>query len=87
MPKVSVLMPIFKTKESYLREAVESILNQTFDDFEAILVNDGSTDNSLQIIQAYADKDKRFKVINQKNLGVIAARNNAIAQAKGTYSH
>lgn len=87
MPKVSVLMPIFKTKESYLREAVESILNQTFDDFEAILVNDGSTDNSLQIIQAYADKDKRFKVINQENLGVIAARNNAIAQAKGTYSH
>lgn len=72
--------------EKYLSEAIESILNQTFDDFEFIIINDYSTDNSLKIIKKYAKKDKRIKLINnEKNLGRAKARNLGLKIAKSKY--
>lgn len=69
MPKLSIIVPIYNVEE-YLANCIESILNQTFKDFELILVNDGSTDNSLEICYKYRDTDKRINVINKKNGGV-----------------
>lgn len=85
MPKVSVIMPVYNIKEEYLREAIESILNQTFGDFEVICVNDGSTDNSSAILSKFASKDDRIKIINQQNLGLSCARNTGLDVAKGEY--
>ena len=68
MPKVSILVPIFNV-EKYLRECLDSLINQTLDDIEIICVNDGSTDNSAQILQEYRFKGKRIKVINKENSG------------------
>lgn len=86
MPKVSVLMPVYNTREEYLRPAIESILNQTFTDFEFIIINDGSTDNSPQVIQEYADKDSRIKFIdNKKNSGLIAVLNQGLDLCTGEY--
>ncbi len=70
---------------NYLPQTILSILNSTYPDFELILVNDGSTDDSLNVINYFAQKDKRIKVINQSNQGLSAARNHGIAQAKGYY--
>ena len=82
-PKVSVIMSVYNG-EKYLREAIESILNQTFTDFEFIIVNDGSTDNSLEIIQSY--NDERIRIINnEKNIGLTKSLNKALKQAKGEY--
>lgn len=81
-PEVTVLMPVFNASK-YLDEAIVSILNQTFTDFEFLIINDGSTDNSLEIIQQYADI--RIRVINQKNTGVAIALNNGLSLATGTY--
>jgi len=82
-PKISVIMSVYNG-EGYLREAVESILNQTFTDFEFIIVNDGSTDGSLEIIQSY--KDERIKVINNgENIGLTKSLNKALKQARGEY--
>ena len=70
--------------EKYLREAIESILNQTFTDFEFIIVNDGSTDDSLEIIQSY--NDERIKIINnEKNIGLTKSLNKALKAARGEY--
>ena len=66
MPKISVIVPVYNVAK-YLERCLESILSQSFKDFEIICVNDGSTDNSLEILQQYAKKDKRVKIINQKN--------------------
>lgn len=85
MPKVSVVIPCYN-QEKYIAEAIESVLAQTFDDIEVIVVNDGSSDNSLAIIQEYASKyPDKIRYIDQKNQGVIVARNNAIAQATGEF--
>ncbi|RLC61459.1 MAG: hypothetical protein DRI01_08460 [Chloroflexi bacterium] len=82
-PKVSVVMSVYNG-EKYLREAIESILNQTFTDFEFLIVNDGSTDGSLEIIQGYPDE--RIRVINnEQNIGLTRSLNKAISQAKGEY--
>ena len=86
MPKISVIVPVYNV-EKYLHECVDSILAQTFTDFELILVNDGSKDNSGTICDEYAGKDKRITVIHQKNQGQAAARNNAITIAKGEWIH
>lgn len=86
MPKISVIVPVYNV-EKYLHECVESILTQTFTDFELILVNDGSQDNSGTICDEYASKDKRVIVIHQENQGQAAARNNAIVLAKGEWIH
>ena len=66
MPKISVIVPVYNVKD-YLRKCLDSLKNQTFKDFEAILVNDGSTDGSLDILNEYANLDSRFIVINQEN--------------------
>ena len=77
-------MPIYNA-EKYLKESIRSVLSQTFSDLELILVNDGSTDNSLSLCIDYAKSDERIKVINQKNAGVSAARNKGIVYARGEY--
>ena len=81
-PLVSVVMPVFNG-EKYLQEAIESILIQSFKDFEFIIVNDGSTDNSLNIIKSF--DDDRIVIINQKNMGLPTALNNGIEKSISQY--
>ncbi len=81
---ISVIMPVFNA-ESYLCEAIESILRQTYKDFEFIIVNDGSTDNSKSIIEEYSKKDSRIVCINNDNKGISLSLNDGILQAKGKY--
>ncbi len=81
-PKVSILMPVYNG-EKYLREAIDSILKQTFTDFELLIVNDGSKDKSKEIIESY--DDKRIVLINQKNQGVARSLNNGLKITKGEY--
>lgn len=84
-PLVSVITPAYNA-EKFIAETIESILNQTFKDFEYIILNDKSTDNTLKIIQEYAKKDSRIIVIdNEKNLGIAGNRNEGIKKAKGKY--
>lgn len=80
---ISVLMPVYNTKEEYLRASIESILNQTFTDFEFIIVNDGSTNNAEEVILSY--KDDRIKYFKQENQGIVGALNNAWSKASGKY--
>jgi len=83
MPRVSVLMPVYNG-EKFLREAIESVLRQTFTDFELLIINDGSTDGSLDIIQTYSDP--RIRLINNgANIGLIATRNKGIDNARGAF--
>lgn len=84
MPKISVIVPVYKA-EKYLERCVDSILAQTFADFELILVNDGSPDSSGAICDAYTAKDSRVKVIHKENGGVSAARNTGLDAAKGEF--
>ena len=85
-PAISVVMPVYNTDE-YLRESISGVLNQTFKNFELILVNDGSTDNSLEIMQKFAKEDKRIKLINlEKNSGAGIARNEGIKHITGKYT-
>jgi len=82
-PKISVLMPVYNG-EKFLDKSINSILNQTFNNFEYIIINDGSTDDSLKIIESY--EDSRIKIINfSKNMGISAALNNGLNVAKGDY--
>lgn len=84
-PKISVIMAVYNT-EKYLDESVNSILNQTFKDFEFIIINDDSTDSSFDILQRYQKKDKRITLINnKKNIGPAGSRNIGIKMAKGKY--
>lgn len=83
-PEVSIIMPVYNG-EMYLGEAIESILNQTYTNFEYLIINDGSTDNSLDIIDKYARKDKRIVAISRENKGLVASLNEGIALAKGKY--
>lgn len=84
MPNISVIVPVYKV-ESYLRRCIDSILNQTYTDFELILVDDGSPDNCGAICDEYAHRDNRVVVIHQKNSGVSAARNAGLDISKGDY--
>lgn len=84
MVKISVIIPVFNT-DKYLAETLDSVLNQTFKEFEVICVDDGCTDNSPKILENYRKKDSRIKVIHQNNMGVVFARNNAINAAEGKY--
>lgn len=84
MPKISVIVPVYKA-EAYLRECIDSILSQTFSDLEVILVEDGSPDNSGAICDEYAARETRISVIHQTNQGQAAARNHALAIAKGEW--
>ncbi len=84
MPKVSVIIPVYNT-EKYLRQCLDSVINQTLTDIEIICVNDGSTDNSTNILNEYANNDSRIIVLSQKNSGAAIARNNGINNAIGDY--
>ncbi|MFW2555408.1 glycosyltransferase family 2 protein [Aliarcobacter butzleri] len=81
---ISVILPVYNGRE-YLSEAIESILNQTYTNFEFIIINDGSKDDSLQIIKEYERKDERIVVISRENKGLISTLNEGIANAKGKY--
>ena len=80
--KYSILIPVYNV-EKYLRECIDSVLNQTYQNFEIIIIDDGSTDSSGDICDAYAKRDARVKVYHQNNQGLIMARRNAIAHATG----
>ncbi len=81
--QITVLMPVYNAS-LFLREAIESILNQTYKNFEFIIINDGSTDNSLQIIESFTDSRIRL-INNERNLGIIKTRNKGLQLAKGKY--
>ena len=83
-PTVSVLMPVYNCA-AYVGEAVESILNQTWKDFELIAVDDGSTDGSLAVLEEYAKRDGRMRVISRANTGIVGALNDGLAAARGKY--
>ena len=84
MVEISVVIPIYNV-EDYLEECLDSIVNQTFTDLEIICVNDGSKDNSLEILNEYAKKDDRITVIDQENGGHAVATNVGMDQATGKY--
>lgn len=84
MPELSIIVPVYKV-EKYLPKCIDSILAQTFRDYELILIDDGSPDNCGTICDEYAAKDDRIIVIHQKNQGVSAARNAGLDIARGTY--
>ena len=83
-PLISVIIPIYNV-ESYLKECLDSVLYQTLQNIEIICINDGSTDNSKNILESYANYDKRIKLINKQNEGVAKARNEALLFAKGEF--
>ena len=82
--QISVIVPIFNASK-YLKRCISSIVDQSYDKLEILLVNDGSTDNSLHICEAFAAKDNRIKVISQDNGGVSKARNTGLRFATGEY--
>lgn len=84
MPKISVIVPVYKA-EKFLKECIDSILSQTFSDFELLLIDDGSPDCSGKICDEYAKKDMRVKVIHQQNKGANAARKNGVEKAHGEW--
>lgn len=83
-PLISVLMPVYNVK-NYVAEAIESILKQTYTNFELIIINDGSTDGSGSIAEAYKAKDKRIKLYHIENGGLANARNLALSYAQGEF--
>ena len=83
-PIVSVIIPVYNV-EPYLKDCLDSVANQTLKDIEIICINDGSTDNSLEILNEYAKKDSRFIVLTQENQGQGVARNKGVELAKGKY--
>lgn len=84
MKKVSIIIPVYNN-EIYLKKCLDSIINQTYDNIEIILINDGSSDNSLKIMKNYSKKDKRIIIIDKENEGVSIARNAGIKKSSGEY--
>ena len=84
MPEISVIIPVYKA-EKYLAECIDSILRQSFEDFELILVDDGSPDNCAAICREYRNKDSRIRFLQQENRGQAAARNHAMTIAQGRW--
>lgn len=82
--KVSIIIPCYNV-EKYVNTCIESAVNQTYQDIEIICVNDGSSDGTLSILNIWAEKDKRVKIIDQINSGVSTARNRAVSSAEGEY--
>ncbi len=85
MPEISIIIPVYNT-EKYLKKCLDSVVNQTMEDIEIICVDDGSTDSSADILDAYARKDGRIRVIHKKNHGLVSARKTGIAEAVGKYA-
>ncbi|CAG1020067.1 partial heptose III glucuronosyltransferase, partial [Patescibacteria group bacterium] len=81
-PVISVILPVYNA-EQYIAEAIDSILNQSFSDFELIIIDDGSTDGSLAIIRGY--QDGRIRVISRENRGLVATLNEGIGLARGVW--
>ena len=81
---ISIIVPIYNV-ENYLRQCLDSILNQTYQNFECLLINDGSPDNSAEICREYVEKDSRFRYFEKENGGVSSARNLGIERSKGQY--
>ena len=81
---ISLIIPVYNV-EKYLRRTLESVENQTFKNFEVIIVNDGSTDGSLEIIQEFVNKHDNFILVDQENSGVGMARNAGIKVSRGIY--
>ncbi|MBR3140743.1 MAG: glycosyltransferase family 2 protein [Methanobrevibacter sp.] len=84
MRKISVIIPVFNTAK-YLSNCLDSVLTQSLKDIEVICINDGSTDNSLEILNDYASRDSRITVINQKNSGLSASRNRGVKHSSSEY--
>ena len=84
MPAISVIIPAYNAA-AFLNCCLDSLLAQSFPDWEAICVDDGSTDGTAALLEHYAARDSRFRVVHQANAGVSAARNNALEQARGTF--
>lgn len=84
MPKISVILPVYNA-EKYLGQTLDSLLSQTYRDFEVIAINDGSSDGSFGILSEYAARDSRIRVIDKENSGVSDARNVGIGEARGEY--
>lgn len=84
MPEISIIIPVYNN-EAYVKKCIDSVRKQSFVDFEAIVINDGSTDKSGSMIDEAVQDDKRFVVVTQKNQGVAAARNLGIKMCRGKY--
>lgn len=84
MSKVSIIVPVYNVSK-YLKRCLDSLVNQTLKEIQIILVNDGSTDNSLYICQQYANKDKRIILVNKKNGGLSSARNEGLKFVTSKY--
>ena len=84
MPKVSVIVPVYNA-ENYIEDCCENLLNQTYEDYEVIFVNDGSTDNSQRMLENLASKYDKIQIITQENKGQAIARNAGIKQSKGEF--
>ncbi len=84
MPSVSIITPTYN-RAQYIKEAIESVISQTYSDWELIVVDDGSTDQTFEILDKYAKQDKRIRYIRQSNAGPSTARNTALAQVSGKY--
>lgn len=84
MPKISVIIPVYNS-EKYIRECLDSVLSQTYSDFEVLIINDGSTDISGEICEEYAKKDLRISVFHKENGGVSSARNLGLEKAQGEW--
>lgn len=83
-PMISVVMPVYNA-EKFLEEAIQSILTQTYKDFEFIIINDGSSDKSLEIIKKYRESDERIILVSRENKGLVFSLNEGIKKAKGNY--
>ena len=84
MPEVSVIIPVYNN-EKYVEECVRSVQNQTFEDLEILVINDGSTDGSGEILERLLREDKRLRLFHQENKGAGAARNKGLDTASGRY--
>ena len=84
MPKISVIIPCYNV-ENFIGECLDSVINQTFEDVEILCINDGSTDNTLNILETYGERDSRIEIFSQKNQGLSASRNLGLEKAKGKY--
>lgn len=84
IPKITLIVPVYNV-EKWLPQCMDSLVGQTLKDIEILCINDGSTDHSLDVLESYAAKDQRIRVISQQNAGQGAARNRGIREAKGAY--
>lgn len=84
-PKISIVVPVYKVPEKYLHQCVGSLIKQTMEDIEIVLVDDGSPDNCGLICDSYSEKDARIKVIHKENGGLAAARNSGVAASSGEW--